>query len=275
MYIPTSVTKPAGISPGSAAAKDPNVTIVDVEDILFFPPRDTKGIKMLGNFALKPGARMIQIYMTKSKISAPYESDGDEDSVNIKQSFEGQHPGNKLEIRELIQNWLGRNVIVIHGSCSDTVKEVVGTPCAPLQLKPSKQDNNDGRFHMLKFEAFATSQFLPGQYEGALVLDAPTAVEAVDALVISKEDGTHYQLPALAVTDVIEVDGAIDHDHGQIITLLGGGGVAPATLASAVSGDATVILVGGTTWVGLLNAVINLQVFKAGATTYLIEVSRS
>jgi len=274
MYQKLSVLKPGGISPGSAAAKDPNVTIVDVEDILFFPPRDSKGIKMLGSFAMKPNARMIQYYATKSKISVPYESDGDEDSINIKQSADTQHPGNKAEIRELIQNWLGRNVIVIFGSCSEPEKEVLGTPCAPLQLKPSKQDNNDGRFHMLKWEAFASSQYLPGLYTGDLVLAAPTVVASVAAVEVTKANGAQYQLPALAVTDAIEV-AEIDHDHDQIITLLGGGGAAPATLPSGVAGDVTVILANGTTWVSLSGSVINLQVFKAGATTYLIEVSRS
>jgi hypothetical protein len=274
MYIPTTVPKPGGISPGSAAAKDPNITIVNVEDILFFPPRDSKGILHLGDFVMKDNARMIQYYATKSKISSPYESDGDEDSINIKQSIETQHPGNKKEIRELIQNWLGKNVIVFTGSCSEPELEVIGTKCAPLQLRPSKQDNNDGRFHMLKWEAFATSQFLPGMYTGNLALAAPYAVAAVDAVPLLKANGGQYKLPALAVTDVIEVDG-IDLDHGQNVALIGGGGVAPATLASAVSGDVTVILAGGTTWVGLAGAVINLEVFIAGGTTYLIERSRS
>ena len=273
-YFKANVFKPGGISPGSAAAKDPNITIVDVDDILFFPPRDSKGIAHIGDFVMKPGFKMIQYYATKSKISAPYESDGEEDSMNIKQSLETQHPGNKKEIRELIQNWLGRNVIAFHGSCSEPEMEVVGTKCAPLQLRPSKQDNNDGRFHMLKWEAFATSQFLPGMYTGNLALSVPTAVADVAAIDLLVADGAQYQLPSVAVTDVIEV-ASIDLPHGQNVSLIGGGGAGPATLASAVSGDVTVILAGGATWVALQNAVITLKVFIAGATTYLIEEARS
>ena len=275
MYIKTSVPKAGGIAPGAAAAKDPNVTIVDIDDILYFPVRDSKGIVMLGDFVLKPNARMVQIYMTKSKISAPYEGDGDEDSQSIKQSFEGQHPGNKKEIREFIQNWLGKNVVVIHGSCSETEREVVGTKCAPLQLKPSKQDNNDGRFHMLKFEAFAKSAFLPGLYNGNLVLDAPAVVTDVAAISVDAEgDGLQYKLPALAVTDAIEFDSIVADDR-SLVTLIGGGGVAPATLPQGVAGAATVVLAGGVTWTALDQSTITLQYVDAGGTVYLIEQSRS
>jgi hypothetical protein len=41
--------------------------------------------------------------------------DGDEDSISLKHKFEGEHPGNELEIAEFIQNWTGEPCIVIHG----------------------------------------------------------------------------------------------------------------------------------------------------------------
>ena len=272
MYTKVSVTKPSGISAGSAAAKDPNVTIVDVEDIVYFPKRDSKGINMVGDFVLKPNARMIKIYMTKSKISAPYTSDGDEDSVSIKQAFDGQHPGNKLAIREFIQNWLGRNVIIIHGSCAETEKEVVGTPCAPLQLKPEKKDDNDARYHMLKFEAFAKSSFLPGQYTGAIPTDEPVAVADIGAVLLP-EGSDYLKLPTNP--DEAVVFGAIGLTDGDHVTLLGTGGVDPGTLTAGVSGTATVILKAGTTWIALDGSAITLQYVDGGATKYLVELSRS
>jgi hypothetical protein len=68
--------------------------------------------------ALNPGPKQLE-FMTSSKIKAPYESDGDEDSISLKHKFEGEHPGNELEIAEFIQNWTGEPCIVIHGSCED------------------------------------------------------------------------------------------------------------------------------------------------------------
>jgi len=54
---------------------------------------------------------------------------------------------------------------------------------------------------------------------------------------------------------------------------MGGGGDDPATLSSGVLANSA-ILKDGVAWVGLEGAVINFQVFDAGANKYLIEVSR-
>lgn len=163
-YVKKSIVKPLGGSPGAAAPKEPNVTIVAVDDIQTWPSRDDKNVNMVGNFVMKTGAKMYQVYMTPSKIKAGFESDGDEDSVTFKQKFEGEHPGNSLDIAEFVQNWTGTNCIVIYGSCQDSFKKVIGTKCAPVQLKPSLKDDNDSRTHMLVFEQFAKSGWVPGHY---------------------------------------------------------------------------------------------------------------
>lgn len=269
-YIKKNVLKPGGISPGSAAAKEPNVTIVLVDDILVFPPSDMNGVRMMGNFVMKPGAKMYQFYSTKSKISAPFESDGDEDSVNIKPTFDAQHPGNGLEIKEFVQNWLGKNVIIIHGSCQDDFREVIGTMCAPLQLMPAKQDNNEGRFYTLKFQSFAASALLPKHYTGDLAFAEPTIVANAAAVNLAPVTGTQYRLPASEEATEVAVT-ANTLEHGQTVSLIGSGGSDPIVL----SPGATVLLKNGTQWLGLNNSVIQLQVFDTGASTVLIEVSRS
>lgn len=274
MYNNISVVKPTGIASGAAAAKDPNIIIFDFDDVLTFAPRDSKGVRMVGDIVFKPGKYPIAVYMTKSKISAPYESDGDEDSISIKQSYEGQHPGNKLEIREFIQNWLGRNVGIAHRSCAEAEWEIVGTPCAPLQLKPSKQDNNDGRFHMLKFEAFAKSSFLPGHYTGNLTTATPVAVADVTEIAVDKDNGLQHKLAATAVTASIEI-ASVDAEDRSLVTFIGGGGAGPATLAQGAAGAVTVILTGGVTWTALDQSVITLQYVNAGATKYLVEQNRT
>jgi hypothetical protein len=273
MYIRTNVAKPAGSSPGAAAPKEPNVVVVAVDDILVWPMRDLNGVRTLGNFTLKPGAKMIQLYMTPSKIKASYEAEGEEDTITYKQKFEGEHPGDSLEIEEFITNWTGVNAVIIHGSCTDNFRKIVGTKCAPVQLKASSQDDNEARKKMLTFEQYAKSGFLPGHYTGALVFAEPFAA-ASGTFAMNVANGTHYKLPSLAVTDAVEPT-AVDLPAGTIITLIGGGGVAPATLSQGTAGAAEVLLQAGSTWTGLLNSVIHLQVFDAGDDKYLIEVSRT
>jgi hypothetical protein len=273
-YLRINVAKAnLGKSPGAAAPKEPNVTIVALDDILVWPMRDDKNVAHTGSFVLNPNAKMIQVYMTPSKTKAGYTPEGSEDDITFKHMFEGEHPGNELEINEFVQNFTGVNCIVIYGSCADSYRKVLGTKCAPLQLKAELKDDNDSRVHMLKFDQAAKSALVPGHYTGALNLGAPFTVASSTAVPLSTANGNQYQLPSLAVTASIAFS-TVGLPHGSIVTLIGGGGAAPATLATGVT-DKSALLVSGATWVGLAGAVINLKVFNAGSITLLEEISRS
>lgn len=259
---------------GSAAAKDPNVTIVAVKDILSWPARNSKKVLMAGAFTLAPNAKIAEIYLTSSKTKAPYESDGDEDAISIKQKFEGEHPGSELEINEFIADWLGEPCIIIHGSCQDAFRKVVGTKCAPVQLKPSGQDDNDARKHMLVFEQFAKTEWLPGHYLGQLPSVEPATVANVETIVLDKDVNKVYQLPSLAVTKAITITG-VSAVHGDVFTLIGGGGVAPATLSNLFEMTNGIMLIGGTNWIALAGATISLRVIHSGSIWIFEETSRT
>lgn len=276
MYLRTSVPKNSnGGSPGASAPKEPNVTIVATEDILTWPTKDSKGVLYTGSFVMKPNAKMISVYMTASKIKASYESDGDEDVAAFKHKFEGEHPGDSLEIAEFIQNWMGVNCIIIYGSCSDTYRKVQGTKCAPLQLKATGTDDNDSRKNMLNFEAFVKTRHLPGRYTGTLSLGTPSVVTAYP-MPIGTSLGTVYQLPSKATVENIQIINS-DFVDGDVITLIGGGGAGASELingAGAAALTAQIVTKGGATWVGLLNSTITLRVMISNKT-FLFEENRT
>lgn len=274
MYIAENVGRSQGSqSAGAAAPKEPNVTVVAVDDILSFPKTDGKGVNMVGSFVMKPGAKMIQVYMTSSKSKASYEPQGEEDAESYKHKFEGEHPGNSLEIAEFIQNWTGVPAIVIYGSCADNFRKVVGTKCAPVRLKATLQDDNDARKNMLVFEQSANTGYVLGHYTGNLILAEPFAVVSAAGFALSPANGLNYKLPVnnsatpVAFSSVTLVD-------GDSVTLIGSGGNNPSVLEAGANGGVTVLLKDGTDWVALVNAVIHFKVYDAGATTYLIEQSR-
>ena len=270
-----NLNKATGSSaPGSAAPKN-EIIIMEAEEIAVFPLSDENGVLMQGNFVMDADCNMIKIYSTKSKTDASMETEGDEDMMSFKSKLVLQHPGNSKEVKEFVQQWTGKNVVAMHKACGENHYEVMGTPCAPLQLKAAKQDNNDGRIWTLTFEPFAKSGFVPKIYEGSVVFAEPTDVADVTALALTTANGAHYNLPELDVTAAVGVDGPVTLDHGKIVTLIGNGGDAPATLANGVAGDVTAVLASGTTWTALKGSVIHLRVFKAGATTYLFELSRA
>ncbi len=272
MYVRKSVAAPQGISPGSAQPKRPNVTIIFADDILSYPERDSKGILLLGNFVMKPNAAMIQVYMTPKKQKPSYAGEGDVDELIVPQQFEASHPGNSLEIRELIQNTIGKDVIILSGDCQGNDFDMYGTPCSPLRLTPSGTFDDTKTGHDLMFKQPLGTGFLPALYQGALALGAPVAAPdaTLDLLVAS---GFQYKLPADAAGAAIDTT-SIDHEHGAVISLIGSGGADPSTLSSGAGTAATVILKAGE-WAALDNASIDLMVYIDGATTYLIEQKRS
>lgn len=273
------VKSSTGKSPGAAAPKEPNVTIVAVDDILVFPPRDGNNVAHVGNFVLNPNAKMIQVYMTPSKTKAGYTPEGSEDDITFKHMFEGEHPGNELQIGEFVQNWTGVNCIVIYGSCSDAFRKVVGTKCAPMQLKAELKDDNDSRVHMLKFDQAAKAPFVPGHYTGTLSLGAPIVPTTVTPLNVNHLEGLQYKLPVFNTAADITLFWASVPD-GEIVTLIGSGGTAPAVLKNGVPvlvgvGNTAIILTKSLTWVALEGAVINLKAISGVSTNYFLEVSRS
>lgn len=98
-------------------------------------------------------------------------------------------------------------------------------------------------------------------------------VPVVTTIAVNATNGYVYQLPSLATTAAVTFT-EVGLQHGDIITLVGGGGANPATLASGVT-DKKALLINGTTWVGLAGATINLKVFNNGAITLLEEISRT
>lgn len=268
-----SVAAPAKAGAGAAKPKKGLITVIYADDVLSFPERDGGGVKMLGNIVLKAGAKMHSLYMTPSSQKLNDEIVGDEDMEAFEKKAEGVHPGNSLAIREFRANNLGEGLILIFGEgCGDNKGDVIGTPCNPMKLKGSYSNDNDGVKNVMQFEAAQSDAEPIGYYEGEIILAENFVAADVD-LELTKVNGPVQQLPALAATDAITAT-SIDLDNGTVVSLIGGGGADPATLDVGVQGAVTVVLLNGTQWVALEAAIINLEVVKGGATTYLIERSR-
>ena len=269
-----SVPKPTTVGAGAPSQKKGLVTFMHSDDVLEYPERDENGVKMLGNIVLKAGSKMYELYLTASSQKGSHEIEGEEDNEGFVKKFEGAHPGDSLEVNEFVNNSLGEGFIIVYGiGCGDSQGKVLGSPCNPMKLKGSYSDDKEGRKHTLMFEQSVKDTNVAGFYDGSITL-ASNYVSATVDVAVTKANGFVFQLPVLAVTDDITA-ASIDHDHNTVISFVGGGGVGPATLGSGAQGAVTVILKNDTTWTGLVNAVISLKVFKAGATTYLIEQSRS
>ena len=256
-----------------AASPSNEVLIVDAEKIKL-PGTNAGGIRMVGNIIIDPNSRFERIYSTKSKTEFPIEGEGDEDAISFKAKAMLQHPGTREELKEFVQYWTGRPAILLHKKCGQDFYEVVGTPCAPVQLKPSRQDNNEASFFTLNFEAFSPTGSLPKNYYGEVELLSPVAVADLEAIATTT-DAVNYQLPSEATADTDVTFATVANTAGQGITLIGGGGAEPATLVSGVNGPVTVLLDNNTPWIALKDSNIHFKVYVSGSTKFLVEQSRA
>lgn len=266
------VLKPEVAGAGASTPKDPNVHVVRTKDVLTWPTRNAKGVLAVGDLVMKPGKKVISVYMTGVNQKPNFATEGDVDKEQIMQKFEATHPGDELEAHEFYQNNLGEDLVIFYGNCADNSKRMYGTPCAPLRMKGDFMDDKDGRGFNFNFEQIQGTRFVPAHYNGNLPVSAPYNTDvSIDMLAAN---GKQYKVEALAVTDDITLSD-FDLVHGDVVTLIGSGGAGPATLSAGDLTEATVILVDGQQWTALENATISFDVVDGGSTIYLVEKNRS
>lgn len=161
---------------GSPVAKDPNIILIDVDDVLTWPARNAGGVLISGDLVLKPDAKAIAMYATPSTISRNDVSEGDPDAEGFIQNLSFERPGDDLAFNEFIQNKVQANLIAITTECSDsTGTRLHGTKCCPIKFKYTGTDNKDAKKSMLEFASVQRSKYKMAHYGGAIPVVAPNA----------------------------------------------------------------------------------------------------
>lgn len=267
-YVLVNVTKQSG----SPTNKKDKVVLYKLDDLVQSSlARDDKGVYIPQNIQCLPGKYGIEVYGTIDKTAPGYSAEGETDTRGLKHTLAFEHPGDSLEINEYITNGLNDNWIAVTQECGSNMKKVVGTPCHPLQMVPTGQDNAEAKKHMLNFEGVGRTQFTPGKYDGTLPLDSPKATIPDDDTSPSVAQGEgQYQLSEnTAATGITTLDDAQD---GLSYTLLGTGGANASTIAAGNDFE----LKDGVTWTASQGAQITFKAFKNGANSFVfVELSRS
>lgn len=265
MYVKQSIGRPLG-NPGVGLRVKDSVTLIDVDDILFYPKPDSKGVRILDNIVLKPGRYAVTLYMTPGTIEVTNPSDGDPDQVGFTPSLKFNHPGNSIELREFISNNINKNFIVVVGYCSGEPSDLIGTPCNPCKLTASYTGSKDSSSNEITLTQISKGDLIFA-YQGTIPMEEPVAVvEAAATEVVFVSEG-QYQLSAGSAA-IASISGGSD---GAVVTLLGVRGEAP-TLSGA---DGKILLREGKQFTAAEGNQITLRAFDAGGDSLVwIEQSR-
>lgn len=266
MYIKRSVKRPEG-NPGTGINPQNMMSIIDIDDILSFPQRDSKGVVVDGDIILKPGCYSTDIYLTPGTVEITSNTDGDTDAMGFTPSIVGSHPGNKQEIREFKTNWLGRKCVIVMSYCNGQPKDLFGSPCNPMQMSVAYTGNRDANSSEFTFEQISKGDDI-AIYNGTVPSEEPLATVDAGATTITYAGEGQYQLQG-GEAEIAAITGG---SHGAIITLLGvASGVAP-TIASG----GQFLLKAGETFTASAGSQITFKAFQSGADAYTwIEQSRT
>lgn len=261
----------SGNNAGVPTPKRGEAVVALTEDIVSWPTIDTDGVSLIGNFVFKPNTSFFKIYMTPSTQAATFESSGNPDGMGSINKFVGEHPGTSKEAMSFFKMHRNEDFVIIYGGCGTSDYKVMGSDCFPMKLAVSGKDDKGGNVNTLTWTQEQINNDLIKFYTGSLDFAEPKDVVG-STVALSLANGNVYQMAAAAVTAQLAFTNA-DLPNGAVVTIVGGGGVAPYTIANNATGAIAVLTAGGADWIGLEGAIINFKVVVADKT-YLVELSR-
>lgn len=254
MYIKQSVYRPQG-NPGRGITPMDALHLIDVNDIAFMPKPDDKGVLIVDDIKLKPGKYAISLYFTPGTVKVTSPADGETDQVGFTPQIEGNHPGNKLEVREFKANNINTKFIAILSYCNGEDADLIGTLCNPVKMVPSYTGDKDANTN-----AFTFQQINKGDdifcYRGTIPTEEPVAKLDSGATKVDYVANGQYQLSDGTGT-INLIEGGAD---GDVVTILGAYGEQPPS----VTAGETILLRDGKPFVASGGSQITFRAYSAG-----------
>lgn len=184
MYKKVSIPK-NGDGAGCAIPKDPNIILVDVQDIKTEPTRTVGNVVTDGNLTLEEGAKAIKIYATPSSIEEGYELSGEADAKGYKQKVSFEHPGDSDEINNFTEVAANKGFVLLVKQCDGSATgktKIYGSKCNPMFLSVENTNNKEAVKRKFDFTQEIAGKFLAGVYSG----DEP---EVADVAAATEQEG--------------------------------------------------------------------------------------
>lgn len=156
------------VGAGAPTPKEPNVIFILASDVATMATKD--GVVSTGDITLKEGKKAYAVYLTPKSINRFDSSDGEtsDEMGGWISNFAANRPGDD----EHFSNWLEENLnegfLILSKECGDTQgTRLQGTPCNPLYMAVTGQDNAEGKQSELTFTSGQRSRFKMIHYRNA------------------------------------------------------------------------------------------------------------
>lgn len=169
-YVKSSIPRP-GDGAGCAATRKSQIIVIDAEDVASEPSREVGNCSLTGNITLNEGAKAVSIYATASTIQVTEELSGDPDAEGIKNGAVFDHPGNSVAIKNFIEVYKNRGVILLIQECDGSSSgryQLIGRVCNPLRLSLETKMDGEATKRTLTWKQALPDKFVAGEYSGEI-----------------------------------------------------------------------------------------------------------
>jgi len=150
-YVKVSVPKNR-VGAGSPKPKEPNVVFMLSEDVESMPTKN--GVVSTSSIVMKDGKKGMAVYFNPKSINRFDSSEGEasEEMAGWISNFEGKRPGDDEHFAAWLQEHLNEGFLILSKECGDAKGvRLQGTPCNPLFMSVTGQDNTEGISSTLTF----------------------------------------------------------------------------------------------------------------------------
>ncbi len=169
-YVKSSIPRPDD-GAGCAVARKSQIIVIDAEDVASEPARTVGDCSVTGDITLKTGAKALSIYATSSTIQVTEELSGDPDAEGIKNGAVFEHPGNSVAIKNFVEVYKNRGVILLIQECDGSSSgryQLIGRACNPLRLSLETKMDGEATKRTLTWKQALSDKFLAAEYSGDL-----------------------------------------------------------------------------------------------------------
>lgn len=191
--------------------------IIAHNDVLTFPTRAKNGVRLIGDFVLKPGKKFSEFYFTDGKGGIGMARQGDRDGGSIKNSASFASPGYSDTLNQLINSTINGAFVMIFVD-SQNNKLVLGTEIFKTYLTASDGgtgtavEDYRGFTFTYEFDAPHTALKYDGVFDNTIINNAqvatPTATVATDVTAttatvnwVNVAEATSYEIDVSTQSD--------------------------------------------------------------------------
>lgn len=133
---------------GRPTPKRKYVMVFDWDDIDAYE-RDASNVRVT-TLTFKVGKTPIGVYASSGTINPYQESSGEARQAGFLQHVDFTHPGTEEEFDAFLENNINKDLGAIVIPCDGADARIAGTPCIPLVMTTSSQDNNEAARHTVQ-----------------------------------------------------------------------------------------------------------------------------